>query len=144
MKQELNSRRTVSTGAREEISRLRAGEDVNPLTDTQLDAYETAIAAYQQHPDVGFACCSAHPAADAAAVLLDEIRRLRAELDQMRAARDVIASLHRDADARLDAVTALCDREQRNAERREHPLAVPEWVTAVRLAARPTTAVSAE
>lgn len=52
---------------------------MNPPTDTQLDAYETAIAAYQQHPDIGFACCSAHPAADAAASLLDENRRLRAK-----------------------------------------------------------------
>lgn len=52
---------------------------MTPLTDTQLAEYETAIAAYQHHPPIGFACCSAHPAADAAAVLLDENRRLRAQ-----------------------------------------------------------------
>jgi alpha-beta hydrolase superfamily lysophospholipase len=56
-----------------------------PLTDQQLDEYEAAIAAYQQHPDLGFACCSAHPAADAAAAMASELRRLRAELATARA-----------------------------------------------------------
>ena len=46
------------------------------LTQQQYDEYEAAITAYQQHPDIGFACCSAHPAADAAAALLAEVRRL--------------------------------------------------------------------
>lgn len=52
-----------------------------PLTDQQTDEIETAINDFQQHPDIGFACCSAHPAADAATALLAEVRRLRAELD---------------------------------------------------------------
>ncbi|MGW8703293.1 hypothetical protein ACWGOK_41380, partial [Streptomyces eurythermus] len=56
-----------------------------PLTDQQLNDYETAITSYQQHSDLGFACCSAHPAADAAAVLFAEVRRLRAELAAERA-----------------------------------------------------------
>lgn len=47
------------------------------LTEQQIDEIDAAIAAYQQHPEIGFACCSAHPAADAAAALLTETRRLR-------------------------------------------------------------------
>ena len=50
------------------------------LSKQQIDEIETAIAAYQQHAPTGFACCSAHPAADTAAALLTEVRRLRAEL----------------------------------------------------------------
>ncbi|MFI8351260.1 hypothetical protein [Streptomyces sp. NPDC085596] len=49
-----------------------------------LDTIAPAIAAYQQHPDLGFACCSAHPVADAAAAMADEIRRLRAGLAEAR------------------------------------------------------------
>ena len=54
--------------------------DPQPLTDQQYDEYETAVAAYQQHAPTGFACCSAHPAADAAAALLADNRRLRAQV----------------------------------------------------------------
>jgi hypothetical protein len=46
---------------------------------TALDAIEAAVTAYQQHPNLGFACCSAHPAADAAAALLAEVHRLTAQ-----------------------------------------------------------------
>ncbi|MFG2359432.1 hypothetical protein [Streptomyces sp. NPDC048521] len=63
-----------------------------------LDAADTVIAAYQQHPDLGFACCSAHPAADAAAAMAAEIRRLRAELAT--------------ANARLDATARLAGRQE--------------------------------
>lgn len=45
-----------------------------------LDPIQAAITDYEQHPDIGFACCTAHPAADAATALLAEVRRLRAEL----------------------------------------------------------------
>ncbi|MFI1562160.1 hypothetical protein ACH4ZX_03700 [Streptomyces sp. NPDC020490] len=48
-----------------------------PLTDQQLAEYATAVAAYQQHAPTGFACCTAHPAADASAALLAEVHRLR-------------------------------------------------------------------
>ncbi|MFD8805608.1 hypothetical protein [Streptomyces sp. NPDC059597] len=109
----------------------------SPLTDQQIADAETAITGYRQHPDLGFACCSAHPAADAAAVLLAEVRRLRAALDRMRAARDVIASLHRDLADRLNAVTELCDAAEKQATRWERPLPVPEWVAEVRRAAAP-------
>lgn len=54
--------------------------DHTPPTGQQLNDIETVIDAYQQHPDLGFACCSAHPAADAATALLAEVRRLRAAL----------------------------------------------------------------
>lgn len=56
-----------------------------PIGDQQLDEIETAITAYQQHPAIGFACCSAHPAADAAAALLAEVRRLRASFTDLAA-----------------------------------------------------------
>lgn len=46
------------------------------LTAEQFDEIDAAITAYQQHPPIGFACCSAHPAADAATALIAEIRRL--------------------------------------------------------------------
>lgn len=61
-----------------------------PLTDQQLGDYEQAIAAYRQHPDLGFACCTAHPAADAAAVLLAEVHRLRDAVTAIR-------HLHKDS-----------------------------------------------
>ncbi|MFF8910585.1 hypothetical protein [Streptomyces olivaceoviridis] len=50
-----------------------------PHDQLDLDAIDTVITAYQQHPDLGFACCSAHHVADAAAAMADEIRRLRAQ-----------------------------------------------------------------
>ena len=49
-----------------------------------LDAIQAAIAAYEQHPDLGFACCSAHPAADAASALAAEVRRLREQNESFR------------------------------------------------------------
>lgn len=59
-----------------------------PLTDQQLDEIEAAITTYQQHPNVGFACCSAHPAADATPALVAEVRRLRDELAEVKALHD--------------------------------------------------------
>ena len=60
-------------------------------TSQQLDEYETAITTYRrQHTQTGFACCSAHPAADAAEVLLAEVRRLNAALAAIR-------HLHKDS-----------------------------------------------
>lgn len=62
-----------------------------------LDAIEAAIAAYQHHPNLGFACCSAHPVADSGAALAAEVRRLRAELASLTtAARAAVAAdVHR-------------------------------------------------
>ncbi|MDX3637789.1 hypothetical protein PV728_47975 [Streptomyces europaeiscabiei] len=51
----------------------------SPLTEQQLHDIDALIAAYRAHPSLGFACCSAHPAADASAALVAEIRRLRAD-----------------------------------------------------------------
>ena len=48
-----------------------------------LDAIEARVAAYQQHRNFGFACCSAHPVAEAAAALVAEVRRLRARVEQL-------------------------------------------------------------
>lgn len=45
-----------------------------------FNAIETALTAYQQHPNLGFDCCTAHPAADTATALLAEVHRLTAEL----------------------------------------------------------------
>lgn len=46
-----------------------------PLSAADLAKCRDAIAAYEAHPDLGFACCSAHGAADAAVVLLAEVER---------------------------------------------------------------------
>lgn len=61
-----------------------------------------------------------------------EIHRLRTENATVRAARDVIASLYRDLDARLDAVAAFLDEQERAARLFELP--TPAWVEAVRAA----------
>ncbi|MEU2566587.1 hypothetical protein [Streptomyces althioticus] len=55
-----------------------------PLTDQQLTDIDGHLAAYRQHGPTGFACCSAHPVADAAPELLAEVRRLRTENERMR------------------------------------------------------------
>lgn len=69
-----------------------------PPTEQQLDEIAKAVADYQQHPDIGFACCSAHPAADAGAALLAEVRRQRTELAvfEMLAPQQCPAGLHAD------------------------------------------------
>ncbi|MFD7705616.1 hypothetical protein [Streptomyces sp. NPDC059786] len=46
-----------------------------PLTEQQLADIRQDIADYRQHAP-GFACCSAHPAADAASLLFAEVLRL--------------------------------------------------------------------
>ncbi|MFF9287567.1 hypothetical protein [Streptomyces griseosporeus] len=51
-----------------------------------LDAIEARIDAYRKHRDLGFACCSAHPVANAVPAMAAEIRRLRAELAKVRIA----------------------------------------------------------
>ena len=63
------------------------------------------------------------------------ITRLRTENAQLRAARDVIASMHRDLDARHDAVAAFLDEQERAARAFELP--TPAWVEAVRAASVP-------
>jgi hypothetical protein len=81
-------------------------------------------------------------APDDVRTLLDEVRRQRAENAQLRAARDVIASMHRDLDARLDAVAAFLDEQELAARAFELP--TPAWVEAVRAASAPSgVAVSA-
>ncbi|MEU0656085.1 hypothetical protein ABZ485_28105 [Streptomyces albogriseolus] len=54
------------------------------LTDQQLTDIDGHLAAYRQHGPTGFACCSAHPVADAVPELLAEVRRLRTENERMR------------------------------------------------------------
>lgn len=56
-----------------------------PLTPEREQRIRYAVAAYVNHPDLGFACCSAHPAADGARELLAEIDRLRDELAEDKA-----------------------------------------------------------
>jgi hypothetical protein len=48
----------------------------SPLTPQQCDDIDAAIAAYRQHPDIGFACCSAHAVADHVPALLATVRHL--------------------------------------------------------------------
>ena len=57
-------------------------------TDLDLDAIQARLDTYQQHANHGFACCSAHPVANAATALLAEVRRLRDELAETKAAND--------------------------------------------------------
>lgn len=68
-----------------------------PPTDAELDAIQTAIDTYRRHPSIGFACCTAHPVADAGAALLAEVRRLSAALTEMTHCRDnALRALYRD------------------------------------------------
>ena len=53
--------------------------DHKPLTTKRLADIDAAIAAYQRHAPTGFACCTAHPVADAGAGLLAEVRRLQGQ-----------------------------------------------------------------
>jgi predicted RNase H-like nuclease (RuvC/YqgF family) len=62
-----------------------------PITPEQ--AAREGLAAYEKHPELGFACCSAHTAADTVPALLAENARLRRELD---AYKDELDSLHRN------------------------------------------------
>lgn len=92
--------------------------DHTPPTAHQLADIDEKITAYQQHAPTGFACCSAHPVADAAPALLAEVRQLRAE---------------------LAAVAELLDQQELAARGFEVPL--PEWVTVVRAAINRPAAV---
>lgn len=56
-----------------------------PLSEEYLAEVEAALDAYSEHYPTGFACCSAHGAADATYKLLTEVRRLR-EVEAGRAA----------------------------------------------------------
>lgn len=69
-----------------------------PLTEQQLDEYAACVAVYQRHPSIGFACCTAHPVADAGAALLAEVRRLR----------DRVAELEGPAVEARAALASLC------------------------------------
>lgn len=73
------------------------------------------------------ACFMAH-ARDDVPWLLTEVNRLTAERDALQ--------------QRLDAVSELCDREEHNAKRWEHPTPVPDWVPVVRRATRGGIAVA--
>ncbi|GHJ04746.1 hypothetical protein TPA0906_66110 [Streptomyces olivaceus] len=81
---------------------------IDHLTDQQLTDIEARWAAYQQHAPTGFACCSAHPVADAVPVLLAEIRRLRELESAALHARKALAALCYDLDdPGSDALGAL-------------------------------------
>jgi hypothetical protein len=49
------------------------------LTEQQLADIAAKIATYRQHAPTGFACCTAHPVADAGAALLAEVHRLKGQ-----------------------------------------------------------------
>lgn len=66
----------------------------NTRTDLDLDAIEARITAYQQHPPIGFACCTAHPVADAGAALLAEVHRLTARVAELEADSAFLAALY--------------------------------------------------
>lgn len=66
-----------------------------PLSEEYLAEVEVALAAYRKHAALGFACCSAHGPADAASVLLAEVRRLRGIVDADIAAANLPPSVER-------------------------------------------------
>lgn len=53
-----------------------------PLDDQRL---AEALAAYEGHPELGFACCSAHAVADHVPALLAEVQRLKACVAELEA-----------------------------------------------------------
>lgn len=65
-----------------------------PLTTEQLTDIEAAIVAYQRHAPTGFACCTAHPVADAGAALLAEVRRLQARVAELEPDSALLAALY--------------------------------------------------
>jgi hypothetical protein len=106
-----------------------------PLTTQQLDDIETRAAHLSEYgtlTDQPLQADLDQLADKDTPALLAEVRRLLDENAQMRAARDVIASMYRDLDAQRDAVTALCDEQDRAARLFELP--TPAWVVAVRAA----------
>lgn len=60
-----------------------------------------AVAVYEGHPNIGFACCSAHGPADGARELLAELAAVRAERDQARADAERLRAAHFHEAARL-------------------------------------------
>ncbi|QKW31458.1 hypothetical protein HUT11_35435 (plasmid) [Streptomyces seoulensis] len=55
-------------------------DTTDPLSPEREAEIAAAVAAYAAHPDLGFACCSAHPVADAVPALLAELAAVRAEI----------------------------------------------------------------
>ncbi|KIF66249.1 hypothetical protein HY68_36685 [Streptomyces sp. AcH 505] len=55
----------------------------SPLTPEREQEIRTAVAVYQDHPTIGFSCCSAHAPADAVPALLAELDRIRASRAEM-------------------------------------------------------------
>ncbi|WP_282084088.1 hypothetical protein [Streptomyces tendae] len=101
-----------------------------------------AVALYEGHPNIGFACCSAHGPADGVRDLLAELAAVRAERDQARAElskyvdKEPTIAEEMDYVSRcLNAVRDVCDTAEKQATRWENPLPVPEWVESVRAAA---------
>lgn len=65
----------------------------SPLTPQQCDDIDAAITAYRQHPDIGFACCSAHPVADHVPALLATVRHLTSRVQELEADSAFLAAL---------------------------------------------------
>lgn len=74
-----------------------------------------ALAAYEGHPDLGFACCTAHAVADHVPALLAEVQRLKAERHSTNEALSDAAEALRDMRDRL----AKHERPAIEAKRRE-------------------------
>jgi hypothetical protein len=82
-----------------------------PVGDTRL---AEALAAYEGHPDLGFACCSAHAVADHVPALLADNARLRAEVAELEAEREKLVRWHGE-DSKT--INRLVDRVERHRAR---------------------------
>jgi hypothetical protein len=89
-----------------------------PLTNQQPNRHTCRDRTTTAGPDWGCPQCAT----------LRDLTAPRTEADQLR--------------QQIDAVAALCDKAEQQARRWEHPLPVPEWVTAVRRAIDPAASVA--
>ena len=80
-----------------------AAVTTTPMTPERKQEIREAARTFSEHPRLGFACCSAHDAADAVPELLAEVDRLHALLAALGPAGDRAAVCGRIADALAEA-----------------------------------------
>ncbi|MFD7615717.1 hypothetical protein [Streptomyces sp. NPDC059802] len=99
---------------------------MNALSPGRENEIREAAGAFSEHPKLGFACCSAHDAADAVPELLAEIDRLRTHVSELETQRERrrgrLIALQNDA---LDMRGSLSP----NGEARKVPFPLGETLT---------------